>query len=876
MANRLNCLMFLFLVSVETHGEEAPLLEEMIVTAERVESNVQDTAIAVTAISDSTIRDFGMVGPDDIGVLVPSFSRTLFDVTLRGIGRNFRTLGGDPGVASYYNGVYSENVMIGATENRLYDVQRIEVLRGPQGTLYGRNAIGGVVNFITNPPTDEPMAEVFARFDQHGTKEVDGVVSGPIGDKLKVRLMGAYTDLGADRESKAVPGQDPVDDTGDGHEGNVALTIDFLPWRNLDIRLRGNVRDTRYGQRAPLHIGEGDGDRSVRSNARCFPDGTDCFVEPSFDGSFLSRLNSNAHAAVPINGNGYGKDLKNEAYPDYDPEGTLESSSITADVRWYFGYDRFTLRYLGGYNDSDYRLDWGLEPPGGLNRCNPPDCSQGSDQQVREARSVAVEKFWNYSNELQLISNFDGRWNFLAGLYQYKADHVQEFAFQDSEHLGSFVVDPSYGLLGDDPFGPPLSRGWHENAVNEPTIIGSWGGDPDGTYFSFIADSLTTSRALYGQLYFDLSEKFRLTLGGRYSYDEKEGSDRRFGYFEFLDPEFGLTLEELNFLLTTDPETFAPNGEPQRLVGIPVSFQDGVELEDDWDRFTWRVNLDWRPNDHSLGYFSIATGYRSGGFNLGLNQSFSFDEESVVSYELGYKTEILDRSLRLNTAVYFYDYEDHQVRAVAPVDDPFDPGATIQLDAVQNISEATNWGVEVESVWRATTALMFGGLYSYMKTEIQSDFYVAQQGNLWSSSNDPEPLNVKGNSLNRSPAHKFTIWGSYTWPLGRNGHLEFLSSLSYTDEQYQDVINIDINRTPAFSRWDARLNWDSATGRFRASLFGVNLGNELGIRELFAERNLARMADTVAPRTIGVEFRMRFGAFGTNTDMDRSSNLPRN
>ena len=125
----------------------------MIVTAERREASIQDTSISITAFNGEFLDDFGIRNQEDLQNFVPATTIQPYDATVRGVGRNFRALGGDPGVATYMNGIYSEDLLT-ATAATFFDVERIEVLRGPQGTLYGRNAVGGAIN-ILKEPTDE-------------------------------------------------------------------------------------------------------------------------------------------------------------------------------------------------------------------------------------------------------------------------------------------------------------------------------------------------------------------------------------------------------------------------------------------------------------------------------------------------------------------------------------------------------------------------------------------------------------------------------------------------------------------------------------------------------------------------------------------------
>ena len=175
------------LATQQLHAE-GRVIEEVIVTAEKRESTVSDTSISITAFGQSQLEDFGIQGADELVNFIPATTRDAYDIRIRGVGRNFRALGGDPGVATYYNGIYSEDFGIASSENGLYDVERVEVLRGPQGTLYGRNSIGGALNYITNKPTNEFEGEFRAAVGNFGSQEYYGVLSGPlVKDKLAYR-----------------------------------------------------------------------------------------------------------------------------------------------------------------------------------------------------------------------------------------------------------------------------------------------------------------------------------------------------------------------------------------------------------------------------------------------------------------------------------------------------------------------------------------------------------------------------------------------------------------------------------------------------------------------------------------------------------------
>ena len=205
---------------------EGRQIEEVIVTAERQEASIQDTSISITAFTGEFIDDFGIRNQEDLQNFVPATTIQPYDATVRGVGRNFRALGGDPGVATYMNGVYSEDLLT-ATAATFWDVERIEVLRGPQGTLYGRNAVGGAINILYKEPTEEFEGAVRAIVGDYGTQDYYGAFSGPIiEDKLLGRINFSYRERDGSIEE--------VGPTPD---------LDGLGTDNLAIQLKWNISD---------------------------------------------------------------------------------------------------------------------------------------------------------------------------------------------------------------------------------------------------------------------------------------------------------------------------------------------------------------------------------------------------------------------------------------------------------------------------------------------------------------------------------------------------------------------------------------------------------------------------------------------------------
>jgi outer membrane receptor protein involved in Fe transport len=227
--------------SATSSPAERRQIEEVVVTAERKEASISDTSISITAFTGQMLEDMGIRNQEDLQNMIPAAVIQPYDMAIRGIGRNFRNLGGDPGIATYLNGVYSEDFGIASTEGGLFDIERIEVLRGPQGTLYGRNAIGGAVNFISKKPTDDFQGEARVISGSDGLQEEYGVLSGPIAPGvLDARLTGSKRVR--DGYVDDLSGNQNPDNYGDE---NYALSLLFTPNDDITWLVRGNDRSYR-------------------------------------------------------------------------------------------------------------------------------------------------------------------------------------------------------------------------------------------------------------------------------------------------------------------------------------------------------------------------------------------------------------------------------------------------------------------------------------------------------------------------------------------------------------------------------------------------------------------------------------------------------
>ncbi len=448
--------------------------------------------------------------------------------------------------------------------------------------------------------------------------------------------------------------------------------------------------------------------------------------------------------------------------------------------------------------------------------------------------------------------------------------------------------------------GPDGVLGTPDDGDGTASLIGAWFGDPapgdslisgpntPGTFFAWDNTQDTEAFAFYSQADITLTDKLSMDVGLRYAKDKKRGQERILTFLElngleaFISPPPGTTpgcptsLCEFNVVrgaLTVTPNsdgtfTYTPNTEPGQTPtyfnGLPSIFNSYLPLQDEFDRYTWRVNLDYEPSPDKLIYASVTTGWRSGGFNLGFRSVNNpiYGPEDVTAYEIGFKGQFLDNQLQVNTSVYYYDYDGIQI--IVNVVGPFGEGT-----AVTNAPSARTIGWEGDILWLATDHLTIGGNWSYTNAEYDESFFVIDTDN----PSIPQTLfsglernvDVDGAKLNRIPEWKFTTWVQYTWNFERAGSVNWYTTFSWTDEFYFTPFNEEFDKSEPFKRLDTRVSWTSPDQALSISAFVNNITDELGIRQYQRQGeivgNFMRIATTTDPRVWGVEMRYKFGAF---------------
>ena len=736
------------IVSLPTVAQEAGMLEEVIVTAQKRAEDLQDTAIAITAISGSTMDDLNISNSEDYEAIVPSLSvRTSPNrLFLRGIGRVTNSLGTEPGVAVYLDQIYTSEITVLGRANSL-TTQQVDVLRGPQGTLFGRNATGGAVSVTSKRPTEDFEHELRATAGNYSEFNWGASSSGPITDDLGYRVYG-YGDS-HDGYVKNRGGKDIFDEDHTGF--GAQLSWDATDNLNIWLSWASDRTDD-------LSSGVNFGGYLITP------------YQPTLktqDGFLLSEQ--------------YQWDRENPAVRDrykVDQNDELRTKNYNNNkyithISW--DLDDVTVKYIGGYFEGDYSAKNG-------------DLGATSNPDVRVVESAA-QNSESYSHELQLISATDGPLQWVTGVYYYHSETQQPYTISslEADYLQNTV--PENDLFNQAAIQPNRNPAAPEQYWQN--------GDLD-----------VDSYAVYADGNYSFNDQWKLTLGARYSYDEKQGNEAQ---YVVADPYAAPGADVL-------PPIWSALGFPANCCGLLITDPQVAnrKLDDDWNNISGRAVIDYMYSDEQMLYASISSGYKAGGFRLGsLQENPSFDPEEVISYEIGYKGTYAD-VLRINAAAYFYDYKDMQVLVDALND------VNLPVPEIVNADKAEVKGFEVEATWLATDSLTLMANYSYIDGEY-TNFCCAVD-----TIGDPDggEQDLSGNPLTQAPKNKIFTNASYSWNTASMGEFVLSGSYSWVDSRQYDVFNTSATQADSYYRVDASLSWFSPSQDIRVIMAGKNLTEE--------------------------------------------------
>ena len=887
------------LAADETTKQDEPYIEEIIVTAEKREESILDVPVSMTALSGDKLEDLGLTNVFDLEQQVPGLQfgddneQKGHGTVIRGIG-TFR--GGNSQVNVDRDLAVSTSVDDVFTfagyglAPQLFDLERVEILRGPQGTMRGRNAIAGAINYYTKKPTDEWDAIVQTEFSDQFTQRYNVAFGGPISEHLSFRITAGYHE-------------------GDGAQENIGLGGDYdAPDQNsyspqlrfksdrVDINLRYAYVQDQGAARSQIRITEPDRvSRCIGAplgyegpledeNGNCIAGSQNphyLYDEP------FPAMQANCPQGVP--GFKCG-DLENAL--NVNAPGISDSERDTWILNASFDLtDSLALKYSYGKTDVVQKTSRDQD---NTNIIAPETGDVIGEHKGVDSRIHTIFPYDEFTHELQLISDMDGPFNFIAGLFYYENENawhtdVENFALSGFGTVGAYqrfddgadaeaaklgTIQPGQ-IFGFFPFAPV--------EVNncDPDFI-------DGILNPFLdlIDSFSTPIRTTSEITSGCDQRTDHTLG--VVQDLRVDTETRAA---FLTGDYRVNDEWLisgGLRYSEDRKEKGINliSRAVRFLGVPVfSILNHFALppaDGTWSDTIGHLGVEYTPEPDRLIYGRIATGYRSGGFNYDdgnevANPGNLIKSETNVSYEVGVKGLFNDQRLLLAAAAFYYDFDDYQVLATQEIPEEFlSPFHSSPLtEFTDNISGSSIWGAEAEFEYYVSEQWRLSGFYAYQDSEIGAHSSVVsadpnaeirewQYLNILSglevTSFYTLPTILSGNQLPMQPNHKAALTATYSTEL-EFGSLQLGSTLSYTGSRFPDIGNLDYWKMPAYSRWDLRGAWTSPSSAWTVTAYVQNVLDEIGLIEVLPEaprtgRGTA-MATLTEPRQFGVQIRWR-------------------
>jgi len=734
-------------------------LEEVVVTAQKRTETLQSVPVAISVFTGESLREQGLLDLKALsertpGLFVGEQKPGQSQFFIRGIGSNDDGAAADLSVPLFIDEQYIPRQSGQIVD--LFDLDRVEVLRGPQGTLFGRNASGGAIHLITEKPTQTPEARVEATFGNLNATNLAAYVSGPISGNLfgKVAFSSRKRDgyvrsVMADYPAIAsLPNLENLRDTKfmKIDSENIRVGLRYLVSDDLEFNLSG-TRATRDEDGTMRYFTPGLGTGGVFFN-------TDSRLIPDYANSLRRTVHDNP-GFVKINN-------------------TL--GSFRVDYRLPAGV-AFTS--LTTYQDGEINQDDVLATPL-MARLR---LSSGAVTTTFLGDNPSAEDSNAFSQEFRLASASDARLTWIAGLY-YLKERVDR---DETAGLGIVRSDGAGGLA--------------------PVVAVTRGGE--------YQEGRSSSYAAFGQGTYAITDSLNLTVGLRYTQDKKK----------------------VNVVGTAG--------------GLVIASSYAGRDSRKWSKTTPKIALDFRPGEDLMFYALASNGFKSGGWQgLGPNAAAAltpYNPEFAWLYEVGAKTEWLDRRLRINLALFQTDYSDIQVsQSLVPENAP--PNVVAVL-FVSNAASSDIKGAELEFEAAPTDKLFFSGSYAFLDTEF-TDFVIPPGFRPLASASLTAASRV-GKELRRAPRHTATLLGRYTHPLKDGGSVAFQANFRYIAKSFGDVDNLFYGVVPSYDVADARITYAPAGDNWAISLWGSNLADEDYFLNNFP--NLGSGWVTPAPpRTFGV------------------------
>lgn len=794
-------------IAAPSFAQQDFALEEIVVTAQKRAESVDDVPITINAFAADGIREMGAQNVNEMGTFIPGVETNVGDTsqasfTIRGISTNDFGSGSDPAVAVYVDGVYTGHG--GSALVNFNDIDRVEVLKGPQGTLFGRNAAAGAISITTKAPSQETEGYVDVQMGNYNKQKIAMGFSTGLSDTVAFRV-GGY----ANKRDGFINNASDTGIAGDSlwneDDQGVVASLLWQPTENTDVILRGdyNKEDTDgpIGSSytlAPDNIYDdyttdnaGYNDRTIRGASLTISHGWDDFTFTSITAQRGYEFHQNEEEDGTDNARFFLTTDTIEDQSQFSQEFRLNFEN--EDIKWFVGASYFKDKI-----DQTYLVD---------------------------ATTITLDTFF-------LVDAFRDVFDNPAA---YVAENPQLMGGGMQGFIASGVAPGINAALS------PFGLGMNATDIMNATVANldlTNGGRP---WQEAMHNSRElTSYALYGDVTYSLTDTIDATFGMRWSKDEKDFAiQSSYTNSILIDTLSGPATGGASVSTAYLQEFVNPAIPTQIPFGLIFFEQIGTpgnpELKNDsWSSVDPRFVLNYRPTDDMMYFVSVAKGYKAGGFNS-LGDDPSFDNEDVINGEIGMKSKFMDGRMRLNASYYYFEYENLQILKLSG------PAGVIPTYNIKN-ADAKGQGVELEWQFLATENLMLAANYGYTTTEYTR--YEQFEG-------DEPGFTLVGEPLSSMPENKFNAMAEYTFNFANDLAFRIRGDYNYTGERVNNSGVGAGQEIDGFQVVNLRATLENAAGDWSLALYANNLFDEEylwdiggtgdGIGSPVATRGLPRM-----------------------------------
>jgi iron complex outermembrane receptor protein len=838
-------------------------IEELVVTAERRSANLQDVPVAVTAFSARERAIEGITTVQDMTNFTPglTYSSQLDRPVMRGLARNNNIYLSDSAVAVYYDDFFSNSTFLVGRDDMLID--QVEVLLGPQGTLYGRNAVGGLINTISKRPEEDFGGEVRAVVGNFGYSKIEGTVTGPTPiSGLTYRL--SFYDLNqTEGYFKNLTGPTEGDVR---HDPYFDAQLQYKDDKNevwFDTYILGFNKD-RGGPGGLLGIPtSGHYDTSETQPGQLV-------FNPNFPFGGGAVPGSVVGIPAGLTDNPALKNIRTFAHSQ--PTNIVLNATYTINLHFTHHFDGFDMKYIGGYSQYHYNLHTAyfnndnspvtayqipLAPGGTCATLGPAIC-QPLTVHPNQIFQYEAHPNWS-SHELNFASTTENAVQWIGGVYRYDEFDNNPETFQQPGQPQLAAPSPAAAGLQAPP-------------------------NPSLNYLVLDYQDHISSTAAFGQVDWKVTPTVKLTAGLRYTYDEKHGQEEA-RYIAFQDLSAAVSAENLgSFLPAVDiTPVQVSHAADKGTCSLPILQLTGKYagddvrcLKDHSSAFTGTAGVSWTPDAQTLIYGRYNRGYKAFGFNAGfIGSNVEAAPEHVDDFEVGFKKTM--GNFVLDADAFYYNYQDAQIPIGVPV-------GAINVTEFVNIPKAISKGVEFTAIWNPIEHLNLSLVYGFDDTRIQSGCSLVgtvATGTCLVDVADPaakalgaRPIGatgaqaVSGDPLPQAPKNKVAFNANYTLVFDP-GQLILSGSYIWKDKSFASVFLRAYDEAPSWDQVDLRATWQGNHDKYELVAYVRNVFNTLGYDAAAGGYPIAAPVggggftqgpayDLTPPRTYGFEVHYKF------------------